>query len=70
MFDETFMVSEVDESMTGAEMQGPSSTVNQRVGRVPWNTSASRSLVMLWFTALGLYWLLGALFRGARSSIK
>lgn len=61
---------EVDESFTGEEMQGPSSTVNQRAGKVPWNTSAARSLVILWFAALALYWLLGVLFRGARSSVS
>ena len=65
-----FDVFAVDESSTAEDMQGPSSTVNQRVGKVPWNTSASRSLVILWFAALITYWLLGVLFRGAKSSIS
>lgn len=55
----------VDESMTGAEMQGPSSTVNQRVGNT-WTGSATKSLVVLWFAVLALYWFLGWLFKGRR----
>lgn len=57
---------EVDESMTGAEMQGPSSTVNQVAGRTPWNASAAKSLAVLWFALLGVYFILGYLFRGKR----
>jgi len=55
----------VDESMDGAEMQGPSSTVNQRAGNA-WNSSATKSLVVLWFFVLGSYWFLGWLFKGRR----
>jgi hypothetical protein len=64
--DNDFMAYQVEDATTGAEMQGPSSSVNQRAGRVPWNTSAAKSLAVLWFVCLGLYWALGALFRGVK----
>lgn len=57
---------EIDESMTGAEMQGPSSTVNQMSGRKTWASSPTKAMVGLWFAVLALYWLLGWLFKGAR----
>lgn len=63
--DNDFMVYQVTDAADN-EMQGPSSSVNQRAGKVPWNTSAAKSLALLWFVALGLYWLLGSLFRGVK----
>lgn len=57
---------EVDESMTAADMQGPSSRVNQVAGRTTWTASAAKSLAVLWFFLLGLYFVLGYLFRGKR----
>ena len=64
---DAFTTYTVDESMTAEEMQGPSSTVNQRVGNVMAG-SATKSLVVLWFAVLALYWFLGWLFRGRRGS--
>jgi hypothetical protein len=61
-----FMAYEVDDT-GGAEieMQGPSSTVNQMVGKSGFSSSPTRALVVLWFVVLGIYWMLGWLFRGS-----
>lgn len=55
---------ESDSLSMGAEMQGPSSSVNQMVGKGSWTSSPTRSLVLLWFAVLFVYWMLGWLFRG------
>jgi hypothetical protein len=53
----------VDETATATEMQGPSSTVNEVAGKQGMKSSPTKSLIVLWVIALGLYWLFGAMFR-------
>lgn len=60
-------VQSVDETANYTEMQGPSSSVNELAARESWSNSPTKSLIGLWLLALGLYWLAGFLFRGARS---
>ncbi len=62
-----FIVDTVDDAYDTQDMQGPSSTVNQVAGKTSWSSSPTKSLVMLWFVVLAIYWLLGYLFRGSRA---
>lgn len=63
----SFYVDTVDDGASVDEMQGPSSTVNQLAGRASWSASPTKSLVVLWFVALALLWLIGYVVRGRRS---
>lgn len=66
-FDPYTPVDTVDERASYDEMQGPSSGVNQLAGAKTWLSSPTKSLVLLWFAALGMYWLVGYVFRGQRA---
>jgi hypothetical protein len=57
----------VDEAATATEMQGPSSSINQYAGRATFFSSPTKTLVTLWFVALGAYWFMGWFFRGTRA---
>lgn len=59
-------VDEVDDRAMMDGMQGPSSTVNQLAGRLPWSADPARCLVVLWFVVLFAYWAIGMFFRGQR----
>jgi hypothetical protein len=60
-------VDQVDETADYTDMQGPSSTLNQLAGKVPWSQNPTMSLVVLWFVVLAAYWFVGWFFRGQRS---
>ena len=53
----------VDETANMTDMQGDATTANQSSGG---SGGPSRSLVILWFAALGAYAFIGWFFRGQR----
>jgi hypothetical protein len=63
MFDDMFTVHEVDETAQVTDMMGGASQQNISNGL---RTSPARSLVILWFIVLAVYWFLGYFFKGAR----
>lgn len=63
MFEDTFMVHEVDETAQVTDMMGGASQQNISNGL---RMSPARSLVVLWFIVLGVYWFLGYFFKAAR----
>jgi hypothetical protein len=63
MLDSEFSVYQVDETAQATDMMGASSHMNQISS---WRTSPARSLVILWFFVLAVYWFLGYFFKGAR----
>jgi hypothetical protein len=66
-FDPYMPTDTVDETASYTDMQGPSSSINQLAGKATWSSSPTKSLIGLWLLALGLYWLIGWLFKGQRS---
>lgn len=66
-YDTYLPMDQVDDTASYTEMQGPSSAVNQLTGPASWLNSPTKALVMLWVVILGAYWLVGFVFRGARS---
>jgi hypothetical protein len=67
MFSPYMPVDTVDETADMTDMQGPSSTINQLAGKATWASSPTKSLLVIWFGVLALYWFLGWFFRGQRS---
>ena len=61
-----FNVQEDDSSdlLEPSDMMGPDSIVNQSNQGGMKTGSPTRALVLLWFAALGMKWLLALLFRG------
>lgn len=65
--DQMYMpVDTVDDTASHTEMMGPSSVINQVNGMPGWSNSPTKSLVLLWFFVLGLYWFVGWFFKGQR----
>lgn len=66
-FDPYMPVDTVDETASYTDMQGPSSRLNQMAGRSTWASSPTKSLILMWVAAMGLYWFIGWFFRGQRA---
>jgi hypothetical protein len=65
--DQSYMpVDTVDETSAHTDMMGSSSVINQVNGQPGWKNSPTRSLVVMWFVVLGVYWFVGWFFRGQR----
>ena len=66
-YDSYLPMDQVDDTASYTEMQGPSSGINQLTGPRSWLNSPTKALTVLWGVILGLYWLVGFIFRGSRS---
>jgi hypothetical protein len=58
----------VDETASHTGMMGGASAMNQTAGsRVSILSSPTKSLLVLWFVVLAVYWFVGWFFKSARS---
>jgi len=60
-------VETVDETAMYTDMQGQASLLNVQAGKETWRQSPAKSLMVLWFTTLVVYWLIAYVFRSRLS---
>jgi hypothetical protein len=65
-FDAYRPAEQVDEMANATDMMGDQSEKNLSTAD-KWFYDPTKSLIAIWIVALALYWLIGYLFRGARS---